>query len=89
VDFYLERRDGFSAVPTYNWRNVPERSCANDDVICVIRDDDHVRKRRQKHTNRTAYFSVGGRPPARILGLGWTEDCNSWDGMITIILICA
>jgi hypothetical protein len=32
----LERRDGLSKVPTYNWRNVPERSCANDDVIFVI-----------------------------------------------------
>jgi hypothetical protein len=31
-----ERRDGLSTVPTYNWQNVPERSCANDDVICVI-----------------------------------------------------
>ncbi len=32
----LERRNGLSAVPTYNCQNVPERSCANDDVICVI-----------------------------------------------------
>ncbi len=23
-------------VTTHNWRDVPERSCANDDVICVI-----------------------------------------------------
>jgi hypothetical protein len=28
--------DGLSAVPTYNW-NVSERSCANNDVICVIK----------------------------------------------------
>jgi hypothetical protein len=32
----LERRDTLSAAPTYNCRNVPERSCANEDVICVI-----------------------------------------------------
>jgi hypothetical protein len=32
----FERRDTLSAVPTYNCRNVPERSCANKDVICVI-----------------------------------------------------
>ncbi len=32
----LDRRDALSAVPTYNWRNVPERSCANDDVITQI-----------------------------------------------------
>jgi hypothetical protein len=32
----LDRRDCLSAVPTYNCRNVPERSCANDDVIYVV-----------------------------------------------------
>ncbi len=32
----LERPDGLSAVPNYNWRNVPELSWANNDVICVI-----------------------------------------------------
>jgi hypothetical protein len=32
----LERRDALSAVQTYNCRDVPERSCANEDVICVI-----------------------------------------------------
>ncbi len=32
----LERRYALSAVPTCNYRNVPERSCANEDVICVI-----------------------------------------------------
>jgi hypothetical protein len=28
----LDRHDALSAVLTYNWRNVPERSCANDDA---------------------------------------------------------
>ncbi len=37
----------------------------------------------------SSYFSVGGHPSVRILGPSRTEDCNSWDGMITIILICA
>ena len=32
----LDRRDALSAVPTYDCRNVPKRSCANEDVICVI-----------------------------------------------------
>jgi hypothetical protein len=32
----LDRRDALSAVPTYNSRNGPERSCANDDVITQI-----------------------------------------------------
>jgi hypothetical protein len=32
----LELRNGLSEVPAYNCRNVPEQSCANDDVICVI-----------------------------------------------------
>ncbi len=32
----LELRDALSAEPTYNCRNVPERSCAINDVIYVI-----------------------------------------------------
>jgi hypothetical protein len=32
----LGRRNGLSAVLTYNCQNVLERSCANDDVIFVI-----------------------------------------------------
>ncbi len=32
----LEQRNGLSAVPTYKGQNVPEQSCANNDVICVI-----------------------------------------------------
>ncbi len=32
----LERRDALSAAPTYNCQNVPERWCANGDVMWVI-----------------------------------------------------
>ena len=32
----LDRRDASSPVPTYNYRKVLERSCANDDVITQI-----------------------------------------------------
>jgi hypothetical protein len=32
----LERRDALSTVPTYNYRIVPERSCANNEVVYVV-----------------------------------------------------
>jgi hypothetical protein len=36
-----------------------------------------------------AHFSVGCCPQARIFGQGRTQDCNSWEGKISIILICS
>jgi hypothetical protein len=73
----FDRLDALSAVPTYDWRNVPERSlaCANDDMICVITQ------------SKTITYQLNSL--LFILGQGRIEDCNSWDGMLTIILICA
>ncbi len=50
-----------------------------------------VSKIRQFSPNSRAHVSVDSRPPAPILGPSCTEDCNSWDGKISIqvILICA
>jgi hypothetical protein len=67
----LERRDALSAVPTYNWRNVPERSCANDDVICVITsaiEDNYI------PIEQLTFQSAADNRPAS-LGQGRTEDC--------------
>jgi hypothetical protein len=82
-------RDGLCAVPTYNCRNVPEQSCANNDAICVITSAIEYNYIPIEQQQPAAYFSVGSHPQAHIFGPGQTEDCNSWDGVITIILICA
>jgi hypothetical protein len=71
----LDRRDDvLSAVPTYNWRNVPERTCVNDDVITQFTsaiEDNYIPIEQLLFSRR---LPTGPHP---------------WDGMITIILICA
>ncbi len=81
-------RDALDVVPCYNWQNyhVPMPAWLTEGQRDDVRTPP---KSQQLHTDWTAHFSVGGRPPARILGPGSTEDCNSWSKMITIVLICA
>jgi hypothetical protein len=88
ITFFLELdlHDALSAVPTYDWRNVPERSCANDDVITQITtaiEDIYIPIEQLTFQSVAAHRSASER---RILGPGRKEDCNSWDRTITIFL---
>ncbi len=73
-------RDALGAVPWYNWQNYHVL------MLAWLTDGqrDYFRtppKSQQFRTDWTAYFSVGCRPPARILCPASTEDCNVWSKM--------
>jgi hypothetical protein len=58
-------RDALSAVLTYNWQNVFERSCADADVICMITsaiENNYIPIEQQRYQQSDSYLrdTAGG-----------------------------